>query len=551
MAQAGELFQAKEEILKTKNNLKIAQYALKPLYWLRVIPKISNEVKIASQVLEVSPKVLALLDEAFNLAQSVLGLQKDNPLNTLSVDKGKIIINLALNQEEIESIEKKAQEIQKEFLRIDFSKSPRIIKEKGILLGEKINDIMRGLQELRFASETLPAFIGYPEERTYLFLFQNNTELRPSGGFLGTYGIIKLKNGEIVEFFTDDTYNLDKPYEYDDSFQMTPPEPLQVYNADEKWTFRDSNWSPDFVESSKKMLEFYKLEKGKDASNLDGVIAITPTVIEGLLKLTGPIKVDGYPYEFTAENFTDQLEMHVEKNYANLGEEKEERKSIIGKMGEVLIDKLFKLQAQDIFQAIEIAEKNLTEKHILLYSFDNTEEKRILERNWGGAVNSIAKNNSADFLMVVDANLGSLKSDYKVKRKIEYSLDDNKANLKINYDHQGKFDWKTTRYRTWTRVYAPKGSELIAIKGNESNLKIYQDLDKTVFAFFKSIEPQTQESVEIQYKLPENIDLKNYSLYIQKQAGAINNQLKIKINNEKKIEWEGSFEKDQEFNLKD
>jgi hypothetical protein len=39
----------------------------------------------------------------------------------------------------------------------------------------------------------------------YLILFQNNLELRPAGGYIGNFGILKVKNGQIVSLETHDT----------------------------------------------------------------------------------------------------------------------------------------------------------------------------------------------------------------------------------------------------------------------------------------------------------------------------------------------------------
>ena len=161
--------------------------------------------------------------------------------------------------------------------------------------------------------------------------------------------------GEIEEFFTDDTYNLDKNF----TQIITPPEPLAIYNQDKEWTFRDANWSPDFPTSSRKMLEFYRLEGGLDWQQVDAVIALTPTVIEDLLQVLGPQRVSGYDYEFTSSNFTDQLELHVEKTYKQIGESKEDRKSIIGKLGQQLIAKMFALPPAKLIEVLFLTEQNL------------------------------------------------------------------------------------------------------------------------------------------------------------------------------------------------
>ena len=33
------------------------------------------------------------------------------------------------------------------------------------------------------------------QEKTFLILFQNNLELRPGGGFIGSFGILKVRHG--------------------------------------------------------------------------------------------------------------------------------------------------------------------------------------------------------------------------------------------------------------------------------------------------------------------------------------------------------------------
>ena len=45
---------------------------------------------------------------------------------------------------------------------------------------------------------------------TFLLLLQNNMELRPGGGFLGQYAIIKVKNGEVISSAFEDANLLDQ-----------------------------------------------------------------------------------------------------------------------------------------------------------------------------------------------------------------------------------------------------------------------------------------------------------------------------------------------------
>ncbi|MFA5318027.1 MAG: DUF4012 domain-containing protein [Patescibacteria group bacterium] len=109
------------------------------------------------------------------------------------------------------------------------------------------------------------------QEQVYLILLQNNTELRPTGGFIGNYGILKIKEGRITSLYIDDIYNLDKLAE--EKLEIIPPEPLRKYFNRERWFLRDINWSPDFSISAHRAWAMYLLEGGQE--KIDGIIAVT------------------------------------------------------------------------------------------------------------------------------------------------------------------------------------------------------------------------------------------------------------------------------------
>ncbi len=418
------------------------------------------------------------------------------------------------------------------------------LRDTFTLLRDKMPFLKKTVDQLIIASEILPEILGYPDQKTYLFLFQNNMELRPSGGFIGTYGILKFKNGEITSFFTDDTYNLDKNFEG----KIPTPEPFQIYNKRENWYFRDSNWSPDFPVAAEKAEWFYHLEGGEE--ELDGVIAITPSFIEDILVLTGPVEVAGYPYQFTSENFSDQLEFHVEQNFYKF-EEKQYRKSIIGDLGEIVMDRVFNLPRGQILDLFNIVSRGFSEKQAFIYLNDGNLQNIVGKLNWDGGVRETA----GDYFLYVDCNLASLKSDPFVLRTIDYEVNWDGtgrplSRLTMNYNHTGDFDWRTTRYRTYVRIYLPRGSELVEIRGNESEVEVYEELGKTVFAFFKVTEPGTEEAVTIEYQLPERLTEAAYSLYAQKQGGTFDHALNVKIDwNGVSKEIETDLKKDREFQL--
>jgi hypothetical protein len=386
----------------------------------------------------------------------------------------------------------------------------------------------------KLASQVVPEFVGTTEEKTYLILFQNNWELRPAGGFIGTYGILTLKNGEIVHFETDDIYQLDNA----SNISVTPPWQLQEYLLIDKLFLRDSNWDPDFTIAAAVAEDFYKKENGQKADQLAGVISITPHVIEQLLTLIGPITVEGYPYTFTSENVTYQIEWLVQRDFAPLNIPREIRKDIVGHVGEVIIEKITQLERDQFGAFASIILQELDQKHIMLYSHNPHVQRVMEEKNWAGQMHQT----DSDYLMIVDANLIGYKSDAVLERHVTYevnamNLDDVRVRATMHYNHPGVHDWKTTRYQTWTRFYVPEGSEFIGIEGQDEQdgheVEITQEYGKTVFGVLKRIPTQSQETLTMEYRLPSRIATQikqgKYELLIQKQLGTVDHGLDVQL----------------------
>ncbi|MFH0819213.1 MAG: DUF4012 domain-containing protein [Patescibacteria group bacterium] len=424
------------------------------------------------------------------------------------------------------------------------------IPEKGLVKPLRdalapINDNLPLIKELTSKAlplvEVLPSALGYPDETTYLFLLQNNTELRATGGFVGTYGILKFDSAEISYFDTDNIYNLDGPAE---QFLFLPPQDEFAKYVDAKAMYmRDANWSPDFPTSANKTEELYHLENGAE-QNIDAVIAVDPEFILSLVKLTGAIEIEGE--EYNEENFIDKLQQRVEFRYQAAGESDAERKDIISELATILMDRILNLPKEKWGDVWNMINQDANEKHILL-SFKNEEvQKYITTLKWDGSVRD-QEYTGEDFIMLVDSNMAALKTDKVMDRSIDYKLSKNGedliATLTATYQNNGTFSNTTTRYRSYARIYVPLGSELISSTGFMTNDKLKggtptaalvkqdEELNKTVFEGFIAIEPKAQEQIVLTYKLP--LEIKNlisnneYQLYIQKQAGTLNHGLTI------------------------
>lgn len=389
----------------------------------------------------------------------------------------------------------------------------------------------------------LPALAGYPSASDFLIIMHNNDELRPSGGFIGVFGLLKVENGELEHLQTYDSYHLDMPSV--GLWKKEPPAQVKKYMKVQNWYLRDANWSPDWPTSARQIQEIYYGESkaiSQVAPNFSGVIGITPRFVSDLLKLVGDIEVDGKVY--TPENLQELLQYSVEVDYIEQDISQWDRKQVINDLLEELKNRLLKLQTSRLLDLFDILESNSKSKDLQLY-FNNPAWQSLV--NELGASGEIV-NPSKDYLLVVDANLGAFKSDSVMVKDIDYRLDFQgtkaKSYLELSYKHEGGFDWRTTRYRSYTRVYTPLGSHLNSIKAagalnlEADSINSYDDLNlqKTVFGFFFSLEPGTEGSLKLDYDLPPGLinksEMENYNLVVQKQAGRRTNSFQATIEGE-------------------
>jgi len=427
----------------------------------------------------------------------------------------------------------------------DLSLSPSF--ESAIApLREIIPELADTFDILAPVAQSLDAFAGLDEDKQWMLLFLNDTEIRPGGGFMGVYGLMQISEGSIERMYIDDTYALDQLVE-DVAYSVAPPEPLQEYVGADKWYFRDANWSPDFAQSSQDAIALLRQEFaviGQPVPQIDGVLGLTPTLVSRLLAVIGPVTVDGVAFE--PETFTETLEYEVEVNFANRGIAFEDRKQIVSDLMNVLLEEFYDLPIERWPELFSVIHDGFPDKQIALYSTDEEAQQVFKEAGWAGLVD---QGRADDVLMIVDANMGALKSDYAVDRSVSYQIvpdeDGYVAKVAITYEHNGTFDYRTTRYRTYTRVYVPPGSTFVSVDGSlkddalhnpslePGEVTIFEELGLAGFGAFTAIEPGETGTLSFTYRLPENIGQAVedglYQLAVIKQMGATDNALTLDL----------------------
>ena len=379
-----------------------------------------------------------------------------------------------------------------------------------------------------------PYLAGQISDGRFLLILQNNDELRPTGGFIGNYGLLELRDGQVINLETHDSYHLDMPAQ--DYFKPAPPAELNKYLGVRQWFLRDANWSPDFPTTARQVRYFYQeqtkaIAKATTTERIDGVIAITPAIVEDLLGLVGPITVEDQTYD--QQNFVELLQYRVEMSYDNYGVTSWNRKAVINDVIRELEKRLLALPASRWTEVARIITKNLERKNILLYSDNQAVQQWLVQQNWAGQARSF----DGDYLWVIDANLAAFKTDAVVDKQINYRLYQSGGQwlveLRLTYKHNGGFDWRTTRYQTYTRVYAPLGSQLISQAGYKDAATTTQEFGKTVFGGFIVVEPKKTKEIKLVYRLPDSVtkllEQGRYELLLQKQPGRQRTSLSLEL----------------------
>lgn len=393
----------------------------------------------------------------------------------------------------------------------------------GFAIFEKVSKLLPIEPDTKKEIEVINSLVSAFTEtdgatHTFLLLLQNNYELRPGGGFLGQYGILKVQNGKIVSFTFEDANLLDQRI----TVKVTPPWPLTRYSQIKRWKFRDSNFSPDFPTNAAKAEYFYRL--GGGGTRFDGAIAVNADVLNHIIGVVGPITIPGYG-TYTAENAAIDLEEDVEKAY--LGDDvpaelKQARKNVMKTLSAEIVKRISGIG--DIQKLASLGLEELRNKNVQLYFKDTGLQEKVASVHWDGR---IEKDWGKDYLFVVDANLGALKSDYYVKRSLEYTVDFTgekpKSTVLYTYVHTATHgDWRTSDYHTYTRIYAPLGSKYIEASRVKTGGVGSQDdaaFQKTVFGYKVDALIGSTLPTGISYELPDTITPKNYELLIQKQSG--------------------------------
>ena len=393
--------------------------------------------------------------------------------------------------------------------------------------------------------DAIPNILDVSGKKKYLILFQNNMELRPGGGFIGSYGILSLNKGKIEDFSIHDVYEADGQL----TGHVEPPYPIRRYLPSVHWYLRDSNFDLNFPSVASSAAFFLFQETGQ---TVDGVIGIDVSFVKNLVSAVGPIYVPEYKETVSGDNFFIVTETHADKDSFPSSTQKKDFLTFLYKAINNKISSEKKLPYTSILKSIG---DSVLEKHIL-FAFSSSQVQKTFTAN--GLSSSIwdertqGDSSINDFVGINEANLGVNKANYFIGRSLSYKiqLKENgtilsKLSLSLKNDST---KWPGGDYKNYVRFILPKGAFLnkIIIDGLPQKIVkavtdslVYEaknftppagfevekteEGDKTIYGFLLTVPSGKLKKIDIEYSFPQKISpdapLVSYNLKLFKQPG--------------------------------
>ena len=547
--QEKNLSQATESLNLAETELKVVSRRYNLVGWLKVVPGLGIYVSDGRHGLNAAMAGAAagktVLDSIAPYAD-VLGFSGQSPeateLNIDSAEEKIIFILETLDKiaPQLDGVSSDLQRAQQELGRINPRHYPPSIRTKIASLQSSLVSSGEVLKNIKPLLSLLPKLLGQNETQTYLLVFQNDAEIRGSGGFLTAYAILETFRGKITPVLSQDIYELDNKF----GNRLPAPEPIKKYlPLVYDWHLRDMNLSPDFTVAMDTFLPNYKeVAQYKD---FDGVIAMDTQIVVDLLKVLGPVGVADwgtYDAEIVKECNCPQVVYKME-DYATRPTYyvKANRKGMIGPLMHSILLNVMNSPKKLWPRFMEIGLNNIKAKHLMFYFPDDPAMQTVAD---AFSASGRIREYDADYFHLNDTNFAGAKSNLYITQDIEQVIDVASdgtitKTVTITYTNPEPADDCNLEsgglclnglLRDWVRVYVPEGSQLVEVLGSDIAAVVNKDLGKTVLEGFIELRPESRTKLIFKYTLPFK-KTGEYRLLLQKQPGAKNHHYSVSLGN--------------------
>jgi hypothetical protein len=382
-------------------------------------------------------------------------------------------------------------------------------------------------------AQELPSLIAGDQPQTYLLLLQNNTELRPTGGFIGSFALLTFANGHLIDTSVYDVYTADGQLKG----HVEPPSPIKNYLGEANWYLRDSNWDPDFPTSATQAEWF--LEKELDRK-VQGVVSVDLEVAKSLLDVLGPVNLGDFNMVIDSNNMYEKIQHEVEGTFFPGSHKKS---TLLTALTKDLLDKLTHTKSGDLLPLARNIVANLDARHIQLAMHNTQLAKALARSGWDGGLKVPACTTQCHdaWVATAEANVGVNKANYYIERSshLWVTLDNGKVIYKLITNYKNKSTQELAlggRYKAYLRVLALPGSSFgnVVVEGGGKKRSLKPEVSGTkrsvVGGVVFEVPPLSERSVIFQWSTPTQIALTNpghLSFVWRKQPGTLSDPVVV------------------------
>lgn len=314
-----------------------------------------------------------------------------------------------------------------------------------------IDAVAGGVTRAAAGLEMLPALLGNDGPRRFFVAYQDSSQVRGSGGFIGNWAELTAERGrvEVTRFGTLQ----ELADAYDPASGAALPEDFQRRwsDVDRRGQWHVANASPDFPTTAGVIAELYEHSGG---SALDGVIAIDTEGIASLLQVTGPVVVPDWPEPITTANV---LDISMRQSHVRFPDEAR-RRDFLGEVARRVTVAALSADLRSVPSLARALGTSAAHEHILMQLDDGGAVPLLSTLGVSGAIPPLG----GDLVGVVTQDLTARATGGSVHRSLTYaiSLDPSRSPARV----QGTVDVElsngepgpqASESRTYVSVYGP------------------------------------------------------------------------------------------------
>jgi hypothetical protein len=329
--------------------------------------------------------------------------------------------------------------------------------------------------------DPLAWLLGVGSARHFLVQTLDRTELRPTGGFTGDYGVLTIQNGKVPSLTLNNVDLIDYGH-YSNGWAIDnrPPAAYSWWPI-ANWGLRDANLQPDFPANAKLVMSVFNSEGG---GNVDGLINIGPLAIAHVLRVTGPLKVPLYNDVVTADNLEAKIHYYqldpagMAKNHQLFPNDTPAfaRKRFVQAIASLLETTVRHLPMAKLEDVAKQALADMRSRDLLIYVTNPRIEQELAQYQ---ATGTILTPQGDDSFYVVHTNWSAAKSTphIQVVQQDDVWLDDQGGAthyLTVTMDNVAGTTpyYGPTTYQDYVRVYVPPNATLLSADGFDTGEKL-------------------------------------------------------------------------------